>query len=196
MQYITGTTIRRLREAKGLTQKQLAEQLCVSDKTVSKWETGRGLPDISILMELAAALGVSVPELLTGDCQVNGNRSSNMLKTKFYVCPVCGNVIQSVGEGAFSCCGVSLPVLEAEEPDEDHPVSIELSDGDHFVTMEHPMEKSHYISFFCMVYADRAELVKLYPEQSCSARLLKKGRGILYAYCNRHGLFRVNVPVR
>ncbi len=196
MQYVTDTTIRRLREEKGLTQKQLAAMLCVSDKTVSKWETGRGLPDISILMELAAALGVSVPELLTGECQVNRNRSSNIMKTNFYVCPVCGNVITSVGEGAFSCCGVSLPVLEAEEPDETHRISIEISDGDYYVTIDHPMEKSHYISFFCMIHADRAELVKLYPEQSCACRLLKKGRGILYAYCNRHGLFRVNVPVR
>ncbi len=196
MQYITAATIRRLREERGLTQKQLAEHLCVSDKTISKWETGRGLPDISILLELAAALGVSVPELLTGDCQVNRNRSSNMMKTQFYVCPVCGNVIQSVGEGAYSCCGVSLPPLEAEEPDALHDITVEISDGDYYVTMEHPMEKSHYISFFCMVYADRTELVKLYPEQSCHARLQKKGLGILYACCNRHGLFRVRLPHR
>lgn len=196
MQYITAETIRQLREAKGLTQKQLAAQLSVSDKTISKWETGRGLPDIGILMELAAVLGVSVQELLTGDCQINRNRSSNIIRTKFYVCPVCGNVIQSVGEGAYSCCGISLPALEAEEPDEAHGISVEISDGDYYVTMEHPMEKSHYISFFCAVHSDRAELVKLYPEQSCSARLLKKGTGILYAYCNRHGLFRVKLPVR
>ncbi len=195
MNYITGTTIRQLRERKALTQKQLAEQLCVSDKTVSKWETGRGLPDISILMELAAALGVSVAELLTGDCSVNANRSSNMMKTVFYVCPVCGNVIQSVGTGAYSCCGVMLPPLEAEEPDESHGISVEISDGDYYVTMAHPMEKSHYISFFCMVYADRTEFVKLYPEQNCTARLQKKGRGILYAYCNRHGLFRLSLPM-
>ena len=83
MQYITAETIRTLREQKTLTQKQLAERLNVSDKTVSKWETGRGLPDISILMELAAALGVSVPELLTGECAVNSNRSSNIRKMQF-----------------------------------------------------------------------------------------------------------------
>ena len=54
MNYIAGDTIRRLREGKKLTQRELAERLCVSDKTVSKWETGRGLPDITILPELGA----------------------------------------------------------------------------------------------------------------------------------------------
>lgn len=191
MQYITGGTIRKLREQKHLTQKQLAATLNVSDKTISKWETGRGLPDISILMELAAALGVSVPELLTGEYAVNSNRSSNIRKMRFYVCPVCGNVVQSIGEGAYSCCGVSLPPLEAEECTEEHGLHIEESDGDYYITMDHPMEKSHYISFFCYVNAERTEFVKLYPEQNAAARIQKRKRGYLYAYCNRHGLFRV-----
>ena len=193
MNYITGTTIRNLREQKNLTQKQLAERLCVSDKTISKWETGRGLPDISILMELAAALGVSVPELLTGELAVNSNRSSNIRKMSFYVCPVCGNVIQSVGMGAFSCCGVSLPPLEAEEAADEHAILIEESDGDYYITLDHPMEKTHYISFICYVCADRIEFVKLYPEQNAACRIQKRKRGDLYAYCNRHGLFRVRL---
>ncbi len=191
MQYITAETIRTLREQKSLTQKQLAERLHVSDKTISKWETGRGLPDISILMELAAALGVSVLELLTGECAFNNNRSSNIRKMSFYVCPVCGNVIQSVGTGAFSCCGVSLPPLEAEECDDAHKLHVEESDGDFYVTLDHPMEKSHYISFICYVAADRTEFVKLYPEQNAACRIQKRKRAVLYAYCNRHGLFRV-----
>lgn len=193
MTYITGNTIRTLREHKHLTQKQLAGILCVSDKTVSKWETGRGLPDISILMDLAAALGVSVPELLTGEYAVNQNRSSNIRKMQFYVCPVCGNIIQSVGMGAFSCCGISLPPLEPEEPDAEHGIHVEESDGDYYITMEHPMEKSHYISFICYVTADRTEFVKLYPEQNAACRITRRKRGILYTYCNRHGLFRVTL---
>lgn len=193
MQYITGETIRRLRERKSLTQRQLAEQLSVSDKTISKWETGRGLPDIGILSELAAALEVSVAELLSGDCAVNRNRSSNVRKMVFYVCPVCGNIIQSMGTGAYSCCGVRLPELEAEPAEGEHGIHAELSDGDYYVTMDHPMEKSHYISFFCYVTADRAEFVKLYPEQNAAARLQKRMRGTLYAYCNRHGLVKVEL---
>ena len=65
-QYVTGASIKRLRERRGLTQQQLADKMTVSDKTVSKWETGRGYPDISLVEPLAAALGVSIIELFSG----------------------------------------------------------------------------------------------------------------------------------
>ena len=63
--YVTGAVIKTLREKKKMTQSQLAQQLCVSDKTISKWETGKGFPDISLLEPLAKALQLSVPELLS-----------------------------------------------------------------------------------------------------------------------------------
>ena len=66
-QYITGATIKRLREKQNITQARLAEMLGVSDKAVSKWETGRGFPDISFLEPLAALLKVSAIELLSGN---------------------------------------------------------------------------------------------------------------------------------
>ena len=123
--YVTGPVIKALREKKNYTQKQLADRLAVSDKTISKWETGRGLPDLSLLEPLASALGVSVAELLSGEQITNQNRSANPLRGKFYVCPVCGNVIHAMGEGAFHCCGVALPPLEAEECDGDHEIKVE-----------------------------------------------------------------------
>lgn len=190
--YVTGPVIRELREKRRLTQRQLAETLCVSDKTVSKWETGRGLPDISLLEPLAAALHVSVAELLSGECFVNANRSGNLLRSKFYVCPICGNILWAAGEGAFSCCGVGLPPLEAEEPEEAHSLRAERLDDEWYVTVEHPMSKSHFISFFALVTDSRAEIVRLYPEQSAEARFPHRG-GTLYAYCNRHGLFKTRV---
>ena len=76
--YVTGGVIRALREKKKLTQSVLADRIGVSDKAVSKWETGRGLPDITLLEPLAAALGVSVIELLRGAPVVNRNVSANM----------------------------------------------------------------------------------------------------------------------
>lgn len=188
--YVTGAAIRELREKKQLTQRRLAETLCVSDKTVSKWETGRGLPDISLLEPLAAALSVSVAELLSGECFVNANRSGNLLRSKFYVCPICGNVLWSAGEGSFSCCGVSLPPLEAEKPDGAHGLRAERLDGEWCVTVDHPMRKDHFISFFALVTDNRAEIVRLYPEQSAEARFPHRS-GTLYACCNRHGLFKI-----
>lgn len=190
--YVTGGTIRELREKKQLTQRQLAQTLCVSDKTVSKWETGRGLPDISLLEPLAAALSVSVAELLSGECFVNANRSANLLRSKFYVCPICGNVLWAAGEGAFSCCGVSLPPLEAEEPEETHSLRAQRLDSEWYVELDHPMRKDHFISFFALVTDNRAEIVRLYPEQSAETCFPYRS-GTLYAYCNRHGLFRVRL---
>ena len=186
--YVTGSTIKLLREKKGYTQKQLAEKLMVSDKAVSKWESGRGLPDITLMEPLAKTLGVSLAELFSGDCVQNTNRHANMLKGKLYVCPVCGNVIFSAGEGSFSCCGVQLPPLEAEKDEQEHTISTETIEGDLFVSMTHPMEKAHYISFFALVSSERVQLIKLYPEQDASARFPSRARGTLYVYCNRHGL--------
>jgi desulfoferrodoxin (superoxide reductase-like protein) len=168
--------------------------LSASDKTVSKWESGRGLPDISLLEPLCGALNVSVAELLSGECVTNRNRCGNMAKSCFYVCPVCGNVIHSMGEGAFSCCGVALPLLESEEDDDAHVIEVEPVENECFVTIHHPMEKTHYISFLAYVTGDRVQTVKIYPEQSAQARFPACGRGMLYAFCNRHGLFSRKQP--
>ena len=187
--YVTGITIRKLREGQGLTQAELAERIGVSSKTVSKWETARGLPDISLLQPLAQALGISVIELMNGEKIVNRNISANLLRSKFHVCPLCGNVLCSTGSALVSCCGITLPALEAEEADDDHAVTIENVEDEQFLTIRHPMTKEHYISFLAFVTSDRVQLVKLYPEGDAQTRLQLRGMGRLYWYCNRHGLF-------
>ena len=191
--YVTGAAIRALREKRGLTQKELAEKLSVSDKAVSKWETGRGLPDITLLEPLAKTLGVSVTELLSGECVVNRNRSANLLRGSFYVCPVCGNVLWAAGQGSYSCCGVTLPPLEPEAPDAAHEIKVETVDCEHYVHLDHPMEREHHISFLAHVTTDRVEIVKLYPEMEAETRFRMSGPGRIYAYCNRHGLFEVKI---
>ena len=188
--YVTSATIKQLREKRGLTQAELAEKIGVSDKTISKWETAKGLPDISLLQPLAQALGISVIELMNGEHIINKNTSANMLRCKFYVCPVCGNIIHSTGDSLISCCGITLPALEAETAEEDHAVCIEQVEDEHFVTVAHPMTKQHYISFMAYVTSDRIQMVKLYPEGNAETRLKLRGFGMLYWYCNRHGLFK------
>ena len=190
MSYITGTLIKELREKQNMTQKQLAEKLNVSDKTISKWENNRGLPDISVIDILAKTLGVSVAELFTGELYTNTNRSGNMKKAVFYVCPVCGNIIAAAGQGSFSCCGIPLPVLEAESCDDEHTINIEVIDDEYYISSNHSMTKDHYISFIAFAAGDRVDIVKLYPQQDVSARFRKSGHGIFYMYCNRHGLYK------
>ena len=190
--YVTGAVIRRLRESKKLTQEELADKLFVTSKAVSKWETSQGFPDISLLEPLAKALDISVIELLSGEDVKNSNRSFNMLRGKFYVCPVCGNVIRSTGEAVVSCCGITLPPAEPEEADDDHMIMKEVVEDEYYVTMDHPMTKDHYISFLAAVTDQGMEFVKLYPQGPCEARFKIRRLKYLYAYCNRHGLFRVN----
>ena len=188
--YVTSVTIKQLREQRGLTQAELAQRIGVSSKTVSKWETAKGLPDLSLLQPLAQALNISVIELMNGEHITNQNVSGNMLRSKFHVCPVCGNIMHSTGNSVISCCGITLPALEAEEADEDHAISIEAVEDEHFVSIRHPMTKEHYISFLAFVTSDRIQLVKLYPEGNAETRLQLRGFGMLYWYCNRHGLFK------
>lgn len=191
--YVTGAAIKALREKQRLTQAELAVRLCVSDKAVSKWENGRGFPDITLLEPLAAALRVSVPELLSGKTIVNTNRASNMLRSTIHVCPVCGNVIRAMGDALISCCGITLPALEAEAPDVAHAVRIEKSEGEYYVASAHEMSKEHALTFFAYVTLGRFETQTLYPESGAEARFFIRGGGWLYFYCNRHGLFRQRV---
>lgn len=190
-QYVTGTTIRMLREKKKMTQMDLASKLLVSDKSISKWETGKGYPDITLLEPLARTLGVSVAELLSGELIENTNRSFNMRRSHFYVCPVCGNVITAAGNASITCCGITIPPLEAETPGTNcpFPLNIEVVEDEYFVSIEHPMTKDHYISFLAALTDDHVELVKLYPEGSASARFKMRNVKQIYYYCNKHGLF-------
>lgn len=189
--YVTGAVIRALRESRGMTQEELAETIHVSGKAVSKWETGQGFPDVSLLEPLSAALGISVIELLSGACVRNNNRSANMAKACFYVCPVCGNVIFSAGEAMVSCCGITLPPQEPEPPDAGHMIRAEKVEDEYYVCLDHPMTREHHIAFLAAVSDREVQLVRLYPESEAGARFKRCGIKSLYAYCNRHGLFRI-----
>lgn len=85
---VTGCFIAQLRKELGLTQKDLAEKLEVTDKAISRWETGKGLPDTSLLKPLAEIFGVSVGELLSGkrmdDSQIKNQADHIILESLGY----------------------------------------------------------------------------------------------------------------
>ena len=192
-QYVRGAMIKRLRENKKMTQQELAKKLNVTAKAVSKWETNHGYPDISLVESLADALSVSLIELFSGENVVNTNKAFNMRKIKFYVCPVCGNILCSSGEAVVSCCGIVLPALEAEPEDEHHQLHIEKIEDEYYVSLNHPMNKNHYISFIVAVKDDGYEIKKLYAESNAEAYFkISKVRYLLY-YCNMHGLYKLSV---
>ena len=192
-EYVTGSVIKELREKHHLTQAELANKLNVSDKTVSKWETAKGYPDISLLEPIARVFGISVTELISGNAIQNVNTSGNMMRSKFYVCPVCGNIMHCMGEAVIQCHGVQLMPCQEEEIDEKHSMSIEMIEDEYFVRIEHEMTKSHYISFIAAVCVDKIYMIKLYPEGNAEVRFPIRGvRKILFC-CNQDGLFGCNV---
>ena len=189
--YVTGNMIKELREKLGMTQGALAEKLGVSDKAVSKWETGKGYPDITLIEPLSEALGVSVIELFSGMGVSNRNMGANMKRTLFHVCPVCGNMIISAGDAVVCCHGITLPSAEADRPDDAHGINITVSEDEYYVTVDHEMSKSHHISFIARVADNSVSLVKLYPEQAAEARFKISRTEEILIFCNRHGLFRL-----
>ena len=194
-QYVTGAVIKELREKYHLTQLELAAKLNVSDKTVSKWETAKGYPDISLLEPISKVFGISITELISGNPICNVNVSANMLRSKFYVCPVCGNIIHSMGEIVAQCHGIMLKPCQAETTDEDHMIFIEQVEDEYYVRVNHEMTKQHYISFIAGLSSDRIEMVKLYPESNAEARLKIRGVRKILFYCNKDGMFYIT-PIK
>nr|WP_320024330.1 helix-turn-helix domain-containing protein [uncultured Acetobacterium sp.] len=194
-----GTLLRALRKEKELTQKQVADQMHISDKTISKWERGLGCPDVSLLGELSELFKVNIEKILLGDLESNDMETGNLKKMKFYVCPNCGNVISTTGDAELSCCGRKLTALVAKPADEKHAATVEDADGEYYITFDHDMIKTHFLSFVAYVTSDRSLFIKLYPEQNASVHLpkivggnlMKKSSSRLYYYCSQHGLWVV-----
>lgn len=184
-----GGLIYSLRKEKGMTQKQLADEMNISDKTVSKWERGQGLPDVSLLGRLAEIFNVDMEKILSGDLEPNSADGGNMKKTKFYVCPVCGNITASVGEAQISCCGRRLNPLTPEPCDDEHRLNIENIEDEYYITFSHEMVKGHYLNFIAYVGFDRMLFIKLYPEQGSEVRMPRLRGGKLYTGCSKHGLW-------
>lgn len=184
-----GQLILQLRKEKGLTQQQLADRLQISNKTVSKWERGLGCPDVALWDGLAAVLGADVVKLLQGELCPNKPDVGRLDRARFYVCPVCGNILVSTGDASIACCGRKLQPLVPVPASAGHEVTVEESDLEYYVTVKHEMRKDHYITFIAYVHDDRVLLCRLYPEQSAAVRLpMTRRGGALYLYCTRDGL--------
>ena len=185
----TGLLIRDLRMKMGMTQKALADLMNISDKTVSKWERGLGLPDVSLLVELSDIFGIKVDTLLTGRMNINDEKGVNMKNAKYYVCPECRNLVFATGDAEISCCGRKLTALEMKKAEPDEKLSVEIIENDWYITTSHPMTKEHYISFVAFATGEKIEMIKTYPEWDMNVRIQKRGHGKLVWYCTNHGLF-------
>lgn len=189
----TGQLIRALRQKRALTQRALAETLRVSDKTVSKWERGRGAPDISLLPALAQALGVDVEALLAGAVNEPEGRSGTLKTLRFSVCPQCGSLAFAAAGAAVRCCGRKLAPLPVQPAAPDHALEIVQADGEWYVTSRHEMRREHFLSFLAFRTDDTLFVKKLYPEWGAEVRIPFYAHGTLFWHCTRHGLFSQEV---
>ena len=184
-----GGVIFRLRRERGLTQRQLAERLHVTDKAVSKWERGMGCPDVSLLTALSQTLGADLTALLSGRLPPEEPSGGTMKRAKYYVCPVCGGITMTTGQGTLSCCGRTLEALTPRKAAEGEKLSVERVEDEWYVTSSHSMIKDHHIAFLAFAAGDRVQIIHQYPEWDLSVRIPARGRGTLLWYCTQHGLF-------
>lgn len=184
-----GNLIYKLRKEKNMTQLQLAGQLNISDKAVSKWERGFGCPDVSLLPALSKVFDVDLGKLLSGELDTNEISGGNMKKMHLYVCPHCGNIMTAMTETSISCCGKNLKPLELKKAPESERLMVEEIEHDFYITANHPMEREHYISFVALLTGDTILLRKQYPQWDLQARIPMLGHAKLLWYCNQHGLF-------
>lgn len=184
-----GKLILKLRREKGFTQKQLADLMNISDRTISKWERGQGCPDISLLRDLSSHLDVNIEEILDGELPANDFVGGNMKKSKYFVCPSCQNIVLSTGNATISCCGRKLSELVPNKATNEEKLEISQVEDEWYITSDHPMNKDHYISFIAFATGDGVQIIKQYPEWTLQTRLPKRKHGMLLWYCTQHGLF-------
>ena len=190
----TGSLIRSLRIKKGLTQKELAQMICVTDKAVCKWEKGRGCPNITLISQLSKVLEVDIQSILQGYLDKNKKIGENMNHLKFYKCPTCGNLVTSIKSVELSCCGNKLsPVSAQTRSDPEYQPVIQEFDGQYSIKFNHPMTKSNYISQVIVVRYDQIMTVNLYAEAEAIITI-PQVRGIrLFVITNKSELIAVTV---
>ena len=184
-----GEKLRQLRRGLGMTQKELADKMNISDKTISKWERGLGCPDVTLLAQLSQILSVNINEMLEGDLNKNTAVGGNMKKTNYFVCPTCGNISLCTGNATVSCCGRTLTALEANKASDEEKLKISEVEDEWYIETDHPMIRENYISFVAFATGDKIQMTKLYPEWDMQVRVQRRGHGKLIWYSTTKGLF-------
>jgi DNA-binding XRE family transcriptional regulator len=188
-----GKLIAELRKERKLTQKNIADALGIQGKTVSKWECGAGCPDLSLWQELSTILGADMSQLMEGEITANKLDTGNLKRTRFYVCPCCGNVLFSTGSASIFCCGKKLEPLASNKTEDKPEITIEKIDYENYITVDHPMTKENYLAFAALITGDKIYFNRLYPEQAPSFRCPQIPRAKLFIYSASRGLMEYTV---
>lgn len=144
---------------------------------------------MSLLEALSGALQVNIPALLSGDLAENQLTGGSMKQTRFFVCPVCGNLSFCTGGAAVSCCGRPLEPLTPQKAAPEEAPRVTESDGDWYVESSHPASKDNYISFVALVTGETLLVLRQYPEWDLHVRIPGRPHGKLVWYSTTRGLF-------
>lgn len=141
-----------------------------------------------MLPPLSALFGIPIEKLLCGDLPSERFLEGNMKKTRYFVCPHCGNLTLCTGNASVSCCGRVLEPLEAAKATDSDELEVSVIEQDWYITSHHPMKKENYISFLAFATGDRIQIYKQYPEWDLQLRIPKRGHGTLFWYSTVTGL--------
>lgn len=120
---------------------------------------------------------------------------------RFYLCSICGNIIGLIDGDIekVTCCSRKMELMQANTVDasqEKHVPVYEKVEDEIVVKVgevEHPMEKDHYIMWIAQVSDNITTRIRLYPEQATEVRFKYIPKSTVYAYCNKHGLWKTNI---
>ncbi len=115
---------------------------------------------------------------------------SDMTAIKFFVCPVCGNVVCGMGNVQLDCHGHHLEPHEAKSPKGRFEYRVEMVEDEYFVAVNHEMTKQDHIAFMAAVSPERIQLVRLFPEGPAEARFAKSMVRDIYFFSVQDGLFK------
>lgn len=175
--------------AQSLTQAQLAQKVGVVPRTVSKWECGQGIPDITLVTTLSEVLSLSLPALLSGACQSEAKSSGNLSRAHWYYCPRCGTLSFVSGNASIVCCDHPLFPLVIKPCT--FPVRAERDADELLVSGDHAMDKSNYVAFVALQNSETIIMRRLYPESDFLVRIPVIRRAKLLVFSTSEGLSEV-----
>lgn len=184
-----GKVIAKLRKEKNLKQKDVANFMNLSDKTISKWERGLGCPDTSLLNELAKILETNIETILSGEILECKNKNDNIKNLHFYVCPKCANIITSFDNMTVYCCGKKIEAREPQKATDNQKLKISKIEDEFFIESNHEMTKENYITFVAYLTSSKIIMEKQYPEWNLCFRVFNYGKGKLIWGDNHGNLF-------
>ncbi len=176
-----GYYIKRLRTSLGLTQEKFAEKLSVSDKAVSAWEQCRGSVKTEMLNNILDCFKLSWEEFYNNDSADDGTN------IRIKICSICGNPIISFNDLKVVCCGIEAKPYE-QDYDEGNHYSVKKENGNIRFSVDHEMNKDHYLSFIVYVYKTGYDLAMLSYDDKPEAVFADKGKGEFIVNCTRLGL--------